>query len=160
MMALSFYAGGEWFAADIAAVSKVARNVGLTPVPAAPEGVAGIAGIKGKVVAMLDLAAMRGAKPSASNAQAGRKVNAVVFKGTGASPEETGVVIEKPGDMLELEPELLTRPRQDRDSGIVTGHYDSGGILYSVIDAKLIASRFMDGSRRNAEERQKGAENE
>jgi chemotaxis signal transduction protein len=155
MKALSFFAGGEWFAANVAALSKVARNIGLTPVPAAPEEVAGIAGIKGKVVTMLDLAALRGRAP-----EHGRKVNAVVFKGTAASPDEMGVIIEKPGELLEIDPELLLRPRQDRGMDFIAGHYDSGGTLYSLIDVNLINNRFQDGGRRNAVERQRGAANE
>jgi purine-binding chemotaxis protein CheW len=146
MKALSFFAGGEWFAANVAAVSKVARNIGLTPVPAAPEEVAGIAGIRGKVITMLDLAALRGAKPATT--EPGRRVNAVVFKGTAASPDEMGLVIDKTGDIFEIdgEPEA--------------GRYEADGVLYSVVDVNLINSRFNEGMRRSAAERQRGMGNE
>jgi chemotaxis signal transduction protein len=160
MKALCFSAGGEWFAADIATVGKVARNLGLTPLPAAPEGVAGIAGIKGKVVTLLDLAALRGARKAGSQARAGSRVDAVVFKGTAASPDEMGLIIESTGDIIDIDPGRLARPRQDRETDLVAGHYGSGGTLYSIIDINLITGRFKDAGRRNAAERQRGAGNE
>jgi chemotaxis signal transduction protein len=157
MKALSFFACGEWFAADVGAVSKVARNIGLTPVRAAPGEIAGIAGIKGKVVAMLDLAALRGQKPDKDRARHGRSVNAVVFKGTQDSPDEMGLVIEQPGELLDIDPEQLARSRQESDAYFVAGHCDTGGTLYSIIDVNLITSRFKDIGRQNAAERQRGA---
>ncbi len=158
MKALSFYAGGECFAADVSAVSKVARDLGLTPVPAAPEGVAGLAGLKGKVVTMLDLAVLRGAKPS--TVRPGDKVNAVVFKGTQAAPDAMGFIIERPGELIEIDPEALARPRLERDLEFIAGHYEENGTFYSVIDINSIIGRFKEGGGRNAAERQRGAGNE
>jgi chemotaxis signal transduction protein len=144
----------------VAEVSKVARKIALTPLPAAPVEVAGISGLKGKVVTVLDLALLRDPKPGASAERTRRVVDAVVLRGTAARADEVGLIIDKPGDILEIAPDTITGARKNRDADFIAGYYDSGGTRYSVIDAGLVASRFKGGGRKNAAERQKGAGNE
>lgn len=148
MKVISFFAGGECFAADASTVSKVARNIALTPLPAAPDEIAGIAGIKGKVVTLFDLDALRGTK--AAPFQPGHKVSAVMFRPTADAPDEMGVVIDKPGEMLELDPERLAKPRHEREGAFIVGHYDINGTLYSIIDTNRFISRFKDSAGQNA----------
>jgi chemotaxis signal transduction protein len=141
-------------------VSKVARNIGFTPVPAAPGEVVGIAGIKGKVVAMLNISALRGQKPDTGKARRGGSANAVVCKGTADSPDEMGIIIDQPGELLDIDPEQIAISHRESDAYFVSGHCNTGGTLYSIIDVDLIRSRFKDGGSLSAVERQRGAGNE
>ena len=139
MRGLSFFADGELFAVDVTLVKKVVRNMAFTPIPAAPGAVAGIANMKGGIVTVLCLAELLGRK---SGAQA---VNAVVFKPLTDGNDQMGLLIDKPGGLVDIdENEILSLPRtaSEGEKFCISGMTEVEGILYRIINVDSIISRF------------------
>ncbi|MCL2009568.1 MAG: chemotaxis protein CheW [Synergistaceae bacterium] len=145
MRGLSFFADGELFAVDAALVKKVVRNVAFTPIPAAPEAVAGIAGIKGRIVTVLSLAELLGRK---RDAQVVKPAKAVVFKPLTDGGDQMGLLIDKPGGLIDIdENKILPLPRaaEDEEKLCVSGMAEVEGILYRIINVDSIINRFEEG---------------
>jgi len=77
------------YAADISLVRRVERNITVTPVLAAPENIAGIAGVKAKVVTVLKLG------------KASENANGIVIFNPAASGDLFGVLFDKVGDITD-----------------------------------------------------------
>ncbi|MCG2586185.1 chemotaxis protein CheW [Massilia sp. TS11] len=65
MRALVFLIGGGRYALALSALRRVLPVMALQPLPAAPEGVAGLMNLHGAVVPVLDLERMAGLPPAA-----------------------------------------------------------------------------------------------
>ncbi len=144
---LSFYIGGECFAADVTGVRRLARRLEVTPVPAAPPEVAGIAGMRGKVVTLLRYSS--GAHGAPAELQA---ANAILFK-TGGESEELGLIVDRPGDLVEIDEATLTPPpscTKAADALPVSRVSEADGVLYRVIDIDSIINRFRKGPQGGA----------
>jgi chemotaxis-related protein WspB len=63
MLLLTFTAGANRYAVDVARVVEVVPRVELRPVPHAPAFLAGLLGYRGKVVAVIDLSVLLDAPP-------------------------------------------------------------------------------------------------
>jgi chemotaxis-related protein WspB len=63
MLLLTFTAGANHYAVDVARVVEVVPRVELRPVPHAPVFLAGLLGYRGKVVPVIDLSVLLGAPP-------------------------------------------------------------------------------------------------
>jgi purine-binding chemotaxis protein CheW len=142
---LSFKIGGELFAVDVTTIQKVVRNMGYTPVPAAPRGIVGIANLKGKVVTLLDLATMDGRQSGAAGWRSARLVNAVVFKTFMDDGNQMGLRIDTPRGLIESD-EVLPIPLEtddrDRDREYLSGLALVDEMLYRLIDVDAIIARF------------------
>jgi len=79
------------FAADITLIQRIVKGAAVTPVLAAPGGVAGIIAVKAKVATVL--------KIPGAHTESGRYV--VVFKPINAAGDLFGVIVDKPGDINE-----------------------------------------------------------
>ena len=141
MRGLSFLADGELFTVDVTLVKKVVRNMAFTPIHAAPGVVAGIANMRGRIVTVLSLAGLLGRDRDA------RAVNAVVFKPLTNGNDQMGLLIDKPGDLVDIdENEILPLPRTAREEEklCISGMTEVEGILYRIINVDSIMSRFKD----------------
>ncbi len=139
---LSFYAGGELLAADVAYVQNIARNLEITPVPTAPRAVAGITNLKGKVVTLLCAPALLKA---GAPVRIYKQAAAIVFKPFSGEDDQMGLIIERPGDLIEIEEADIVPP--PLAGGAQAAPYISGvaevcGALYRVLDAKAIVDSF------------------
>ena len=65
MLLLTFTAGGERYALDVAGVIELVPRVGLRAIPHAPAFLAGLLGYRGEVVPVIDLSLLLGSSPSA-----------------------------------------------------------------------------------------------
>jgi chemotaxis signal transduction protein len=110
-------------------VQKITRNLPVTPVPAAPACVAGVANIKGKAATVLSIPALRYGGPTAAGP---RFVSAVVFKPVHNENDRMCLIMDKPGDLVEL----------DGTKSVA----EAGGQLYRIIDAEAIIKKFGGGS--------------
>ena len=140
MRGLSMIADGELFAVDVTLVEKVVRNVAVTPIPAAPRAVAGLANIKGGVVTMLCLAELFGRKGFKQTR------SAVVFKPSTDGNDQMGILVDKPGALIDInDNEILPPPLEKKEEkSIITGIAEVGGELYRIISIDEIIDRFRD----------------
>ena len=139
MRGLSFIAGGELFTVDVTLVKKVVRKMAITPIPAVPGAVVGIANMKGRIVTVLSLTELLG---RGRNAQA---VNAVVFKPFTDGNDQMGLLIDKPGDLVDInDNEILPLPRTagEVEKLCISGMTEVEGRLYRIINIDSIISRF------------------
>ena len=139
MRGLSFLTNGENFTVDVALVKKVVRNMVFTPIPAAPDAVAGIASLKGRIVTILSLTELLG---RGRDAQA---VNVVIFKPLTDGNDQMGLLIDKPGDLIDInDNEILPLPRAagEEEKLCISGMTEVEGILYRIINIGSIISRF------------------
>jgi len=144
---LSFLAEGELFAVDVAYVQKVARRLAVTPVQAAPDVVIGLSNIKGRVITVLDLAALLG---RGGNREAAPFVNAIIFKPPTAGADQMGLRINVPGGLVELD-EIHPLPSEENEKGLISGIAEADHVLYRVIDASSIIRRFFESGAGPAE---------
>jgi purine-binding chemotaxis protein CheW len=144
---LSFIADGEAYAIDTGRVLKLMRGMEATPVPAAPEEVIGIANMHGSVITLLDLRAMFTGRRDAAPAYGAGALSAIVVK----APEgagDVGIIIDSPGDLLELEDGDISPPPLAEGAGAlpyVSGVAAIGNALYRILDIDAIINRFMEG---------------
>jgi purine-binding chemotaxis protein CheW len=132
----------ELFAVDVGLVQKVVRNISFTPIPAAPPAVAGIANLKGGIVTILSLAELLGRE------RGRHAVNAVVFKSDANGGDQMGLLIDKPGDLIDIgENDILPPPlvAKGEEKPCVSGIAEAGGKLYRIIDLDDIKNRFKGG---------------
>ena len=139
MRGLSFFAGGELFAVDVTLVEKVIRNIPFTKIPAAPEAVLGIASIKGGIVTILSLTELLGRKkgPKASNA--------VIFKPFTNGNDQMGLLIEKPGGLIDIDDnEILPPPflAYEGNKHCISSMAEVDGVLYRIINIDSIINRY------------------
>ncbi len=143
---LSFYAEGERFAADVALIQKIARNIEITPVPMAPSTVAGIANLKGKVITLLRIASLLKLRGFANHIPG--KVNAVVFKPFAGENDQMGLIIHSPGDLIEIDDAIIAPPPLAEGAEValyISGIAEVDGALYRILDIKAIVDQFRNG---------------
>jgi len=140
---LSLLADGELFVVDVTLVQKVVRNITFTSIPVAPPAVVGIGSIKGRVVTFISLAELLGRKRGA------QADNAVVFKSFTNGNDQMGLIMDKPGDLIDIvEDQILPLPlaAEDEEKNCISGMAEVEGNLYRIIDIDEIIKRFKDGS--------------
>jgi len=136
-------------------VQEVTRNMTVTPIPTAPPTVVGIANMKGRVVTILDLAALlRRGRDKGGEAYAVRTVSAVIFKPFAGSEDQMGLLIDKPGDLIEIsEKQILPPPLTigAEEKTYILGIAEVEENLYRIINIHSIVNRFKDGSKNQAD---------
>ena len=161
MRGLSFIADGEFFTVDVTLVQKVAGNMTITPVLTAPDAVAGIANIKGRVVTVLNLAALlgRGADYEKREKRV-HTVNAVIFKPFTEENDQMGLLIDKPGNLIDIDQDRIMPLSSKAGAGAdpdlpeetcLSGMAESGGELYRIVSVDSIINRFRHGSEHHAD---------
>ena len=139
MNGLSLVTNGERFAVDVTAVERVVRNMAFTPIPAAPDAVAGIANLKGGIVTLLSLSELLGRGRSA------QAVHAVVFKPFENGNGQMGLLIDSPGDLITVDESEIIPPRataEGEDESLISGLAEVDGKLYRIIDINSILARY------------------
>ncbi len=146
ILVLSFYTEGELYAAGVSLVQTVARNLEVTPVPSAPSAVAGIANLKGKAITLLRLAALMQPQITAGNTP--YRAGAVVFKPITSENDQMGLIIERPGDLVEIDEARIVPPPLAEGAealSYISGVAEENGALYRILDIKSIIDRFRNG---------------
>jgi len=147
MRGLSFLADGELFTVDVTLVQKVVRRMSITPVPSAPEAVAGIANMKGRVVTVINLTQLLGHKKKKRRGSSADDVNAIVFKTKFDNDDQMGLIIDKPGNLIDIEDSAIRSPplTTGMDESIcISGIAEVDNNFYRIIDLNSISQRYMD----------------
>jgi len=145
MRCLSFFTDNEFFAVDVTLVQKVARKMTVTPVPTAPDAVAGIANIKGRVVTLLSLCELLGRKKKRSEEPPSNAVDAVIFKPFSGSGDQIGLVIDKPGNLIDINDTAVSLPSLTtgaEESYCISGIAEVENRLYRIISIDSIIERY------------------
>ena len=144
MRCLSFFADNEFYAVDVTLVQKVVRKMVVTPIPTAPVAVVGIANLKGRVVTLLDLAYLLGREKKRTDISA-YIVDAVVFKSLSGGANQTGLVIDKPGNLIDITDDAISLPpltTDSEDSYCISGIAEVEDRLYRIISIDSIVEKF------------------
>ena len=162
MKGLSFVVGGELFAVDINGVQKIVRKMLLTHVPAVPDEIIGIMNLKGKVITVFSLTELLGRKGKRAGEYTNKAINAVVFKPLSDSEDQMGLSIDKPGDLIEIDGDIICPPSLAtgaNDSFCISGIAEMGDRLYRIIDIDSIINRYKINGAETAENMSTGGIN-
>jgi len=132
MRCLSFFTGKEFYAVDVTLVQQVARKMVVTPVPTAPDAVVGITNLKGRVITLLSLCELFGHKEKPAGEPLGGAVDAVVFKSFSGGDDQIGLVIDRPGNLIDID-----------DNAIHSGIAEVGNRFYRIISIDSIIERYI-----------------
>jgi len=116
----------------------------VTPVPTAPGAVVGIANLKGRVVTLLDLGCLLGRVKKQTDISLDI-VDAVVFKSLSGGANQTGLVIDKPGNLIDIDDEAISLPPMTTDSEesyCISGIAEVDDRLYRIISIDSIIERY------------------
>jgi len=148
MRCLSFFTDDEFFAVDVTLVQKVARKMTVTPVPTAPDAVVGIANLKGRVVTLLSLSELLGRKIKRAGGPANDAVDAVdavVFKSFSGGDNQIGLVIDKPGNLIDIDDGTISLPSLTtgaEESFCISGIAEVDNRFYRIISIDSIIERY------------------
>jgi len=145
MRCLSFFAGNEFYAVDVTRVQKVVRKMTVTPVPTAPDAVVGIANLKGRIVTLLNLSCLLGRVKISSDIPVVNTVDAVIFKFLSGGENQTGLVIDKPGNLIDIDDDAISIPSLKTDaeeSYCISGIAEVDDRLYRIISIDSIIERY------------------
>ena len=130
MLLLTFTAGANRYAVDVARVVELVPRVELRPVPHAPAFLAGLLGYRGKVVPVIDLSVLLGGPPcpdrlstriilvNAAPGDHNRRIGSRrLGRGRGSTPADPdpdldilGLVAEQVSDLITVRPEQVSPP--------------------------------------------------
>ena len=151
MKALSLLAGGDLFAVDVTIVQKVIRNIAYTLVPSLPYAVKGIASMKGGIVTVISLAELLGYKRNE------KAVHAIVFKFLVNSNDQMGLLIDMPGDLIDIDDNEIHPPvlaAGEEEKNCISGMAEVEGKLYRIINVESIIKQFRDTGESGVDKKQ------
>ena len=132
MLLLTFTAGANRYAIDVARVVELVPRVELRPVPHAPAFLAGLLGYRGKVVPVIDLGLLLDAAPCriasalasswsttrpaitivGSRIETNRSSDTGIPSRTGARSNLLGLIGEQVSDLINVQPEQVMPARR------------------------------------------------
>ena len=133
------------FAVDITLVRKVVRGITVTPVPAAPDAIIGIANMNGRVITLINLYKLLKRKERRGLERVHKNVNAIVFKSFSGSEDQMGLVINKPGDLIEISEDAirLSSAAAETETGFcISGVTEADGKIYRLINIDSIINIY------------------
>lgn len=131
-MLCTFTVDGQWYAVPAEHVQEVMRSPAVTPVPLAPDYIAGLINLRGTVVCGVDVRARLGLSTG------GEAMAVVVHRGNGVMALIVDTIEDVlPVDADSLEPPPSTIPRTARSLLLGVCPQDSG--LIGVFDVDLLA---------------------
>jgi purine-binding chemotaxis protein CheW len=145
MRCLSFFTDNEFFAVDVTLVQKVARKMTVTPVPTAPDAVEGITNIKGRVVTLLNLCELLGRKKKHARGPDADEVDAVIFKSFSGGDDQIGLVIDKPGNLIDIDDNTISLPSLTtgaEESFCISGIAEVDNMFYRIISIDSIMEKY------------------
>jgi len=156
MRVLSFTVAGEYYAVDVNLVQAVARKMSITPVPAAPIEISGIANVKGRVVTVINLYSLLGYDEKRDDKRGNTSVNAIVFKSDSADSEHfMALTIGKPGELITIDEKdikVLSSTAKKEESFCVSRIAEVGKNLYRIVDIESISKKYENNYDSDTEE--------
>lgn len=103
---LSFYINNNLFGINITLIREINRNVEYTPVPDAKPYIVGLFNMRGQVVTLFDISKLMGIKEGDHL----QRTTCIILKAPANDPNQIGFLIDKPGDVIDLEKEECEIP--------------------------------------------------
>lgn len=111
MKILSFWIAGELFGVELTKVKEINRNIEYSTVPRAPENIVGLFNMRGQVVTLFNLAFILGYDVELHE----EKATCIILKSEVGSTNQRGFVIDKSGDVIDVEEENCEKPPANVD---------------------------------------------
>ena len=149
MRGLSFFDNDEFYTVDVNLVQKVVLNMTYTTVPAAPGVVVGIANLKGGIVTLLSLSILL----ASDNIKNNNAVNAIVFKPLTDGNDQMGLLVEKPGELIDINESDIHPPpvsASEKDNFYISGMTEFNGNICRIINVESIIDRFMQNEKKSS----------
>ncbi|WP_248927017.1 chemotaxis protein CheW [Paenibacillus hamazuiensis] len=133
---LTFYLCDCLYGLDISKVKEISRHADFTPVPDAPEHIAGLLNMRGKIVTLFDLAKLLGHPP----ADGIRRTACIILKNTEDEPDYAGLLIDRPDSVIDIEEAFCERPQDhlENHSGCIREVVKLKDRLLMIIDPGCI----------------------
>jgi purine-binding chemotaxis protein CheW len=131
----TFFVADLFFGVDVLNVQEVLRSQQMTPVPQAPEMIAGLINLRGQIVTAIDMRRRLGLPPRSGDKP---PMNMVVRTSDGA----VSLLVDEIGDVLEMDAATYERPPENLDPAareLIRGVYKLKGRLLLVLDAERTA---------------------
>ena len=145
----TFYLGEKTYGLDILSIQEIVRLPDITPVPQAPEFVAGLTNLRGQIVVAVDLRKLFGLPPL-PRSQA--PINIIL-----SSKEELlSLLADRAGDVIDFGDEAMVPPLsllKGPTSDLIQGVFKLKDTLMNVIDTEAI---FKDRNVMDADALQPG----
>jgi len=155
MRGFSFIINNEYFIVDVDVVHKTTQKLMVTPVPSAPEEIIGISNIKGKVITIFNLYRLLGHNERRKKDYNYRAVKAVIFKTLSNSAEQLGLLIDKPGNLVEIDDNAVkppVMPAGSEESSCICGIAEINNMLFRIISIDSIIKKYkLNGGIENEE---------
>jgi chemotaxis-related protein WspB len=116
MLLLTFTAGGERYALDVAGIIELVPRVELRAIPHAPDFLAGLLGYRGEVVPVIDLGLLLGSSPCPDRlstriilvkSASGGQNQGEETRGPGREVRLLGLIAEQVSDLIEVGPDQV-----------------------------------------------------
>jgi len=172
MRVFTFFVDGELFAVDVNQVQKIARKMPITFIPAAPDAVSGIINLKGRIITVFSLFDLleRGKKKQTGRAKSRAADNVeetalaaerpsdvqniIIFKSFSGADDQMGLVMDKPGVLIDIDDELINIPKLatgKEESYCISGIAEINNTLYRIIDIDSIKEKYKNNGAKTAE---------
>jgi purine-binding chemotaxis protein CheW len=128
----TFHVGDLYLGVEVNRVQEVLRDCEITPVPTAPTAVRGLINLRGQIVTAIDLGARFG-YPVTGNSNA----STVLILDAGAEP--LGIVVDRPGDVVEVDDASFEKPPdtlKDEPRHLIRGAHKLEGRLLLLLDVE------------------------
>ncbi|MCL2800660.1 MAG: chemotaxis protein CheW [Treponema sp.] len=145
MKGFSFLVNNEYFAVDVDLVQKIMRKMIITPVPSAPDSVFGITNLKGRVVTILNLRILLGGRKKHDIEYDSCAAKAIIFKAFSGSEEQFGLLIDKPGTLVEIDNKIIRQPSLPvgaDENFCICGIAEVNNALFRIINIDSIINKF------------------
>jgi purine-binding chemotaxis protein CheW len=129
-----FEVNGDDYALPLAYVDEVVRMVAVSPVPAAPDWLAGVVNLRGRVIPMIDLRPLLGLAPADPDPSA-------VFVVASKGDRVVGVLADAVAEVLTVPAAEIERPKEMTEGeGIVAAVARSARGVVLVLDLDRLST--------------------
>jgi len=145
MKGFSFLVNNEYFTVDVDLIHKITQKLMITPVPSSPDEIIGIANIKGRVITIFNLYRLLGHTERRSMEYNYNVVKAVIFKAHSGSEDQIGLLIDKPGNLIDIDENAIRPPllaTGAEESFCISGIAEVDNKLYRIINIESIINKY------------------
>jgi len=155
MRGFCFLVNNEYFIVDVDLVQKVMTKMSVTPVPSSPDEVIGISNLKGRVITIFNLYRLLGQTERRSMEYSYTAVKAVIFKPIFANDDQIGLLINKPGSLIDIDDNTIRSSSMEQgadENFCISGIAEVNNKLYRIINIESIINKYkLNGGIENVE---------
>lgn len=134
---VTVHIGGQLFGVNVSEIREVFCPQAITPVPRAPDGIAGLLNLRGRIVTMIDCRARLGLSARDTDEPA-------MALGLEVGSELFGVLVDTVGEVLRLDVQAMEPPPGHLDPQwrtLIRGVYQLEDQLLAILDARDLIGR-------------------